>query len=189
MTELLTSPTTSLTASHDEINIKSITKCRMETMYDVSCMFLKMTNSTVSKKNLDSCIITHRPGSEFLQTAVVPMWVVYQFLVSVVLLRILIVMLTITYNKILANLNTQWKYARQSMAIFIAIYRLVLISRVLRHIVVLVSHCGGKFGTKYRWCCIGSSKLFEIFCIDFVGVSGSHYILKLGQNELFLLTI
>ena len=55
--------------------------------------------------------------------------------------------------------------------------------------VVMVSHCGGKFGTKYRWCCIGSSKLFEIFCIDFVGVSGSHYILKLGQNELFLLTI
>ena len=77
----------------------------------------------------------------------------------------------------------------QSMAIFIAIYRLVSISRVFRHIVVLVSHCGGKFGTKYRWCCIGSSKLFEIFCIDFVGVSGSHYILKLGQNELFLLTI
>merc|ERR1719481_2347767 len=30
---------TSLTAAHDEINIKSITKCRMETMYDVSCMF------------------------------------------------------------------------------------------------------------------------------------------------------
>ena len=84
----------------------------METMYDVACMSLHMKNTTVSKKNLDSCIITHRPGSEFLQTAVVPMWVVYQFLVSVVLLRILIVMLTITYNKILANLNTQWKYAR-----------------------------------------------------------------------------
>ena len=40
------------------------------------------------------------------------MWVVYQFFVSVVLLRILIVMLTITYNKILANLNNMWKYAR-----------------------------------------------------------------------------
>ena len=33
----------------------------------------------------------------------------------------------------------------QSMAIFIAIYRLASISRVFRHIVVLVSHCGGKF--------------------------------------------
>ena len=29
------------------------------------------------------------------------------------------------------------------MAIFIAIYRLVPISEVLRHIVVLVSYCGG----------------------------------------------
>ena len=85
----------------------------METMYNTVCMFIKMSNTTkVSKENLASCIITRREGSEFLQTAVVPMWVVYQFLVSVVLLRILIVMLTITYNKILANLNTQWKYAR-----------------------------------------------------------------------------
>ena len=82
-------------------------------MYNTACMFTKMSNSTkVSKDNLASCIISRRQGSEFLQTAVVPMWVVYQFLVSVVLLRILIVMLTITYNKILANLNTQWKYAR-----------------------------------------------------------------------------
>ena len=78
---------------------------------------------------------------------------------------------------------------RQSMVIFIAIYQLASKSRVFRHIVVLVSHCGGTFGEKYRWCHIGSSKLFEIICIDFVGVSGSHYILKLGQNELFLLTI
>ena len=31
------------------------------------------------------------------------MWVVYQFLVSVVLLRILIVMMTITYKKIYEN--------------------------------------------------------------------------------------
>ena len=47
----------------------------------------------------------------------------------------------------------------------------------------------GKFGAKYCWCHIGSSKLFEIICIYFVGVSGSHCILKLGQNESFLLTI
>ena len=48
----------------------------------------------------------------------------------------------------------------QSMAIYIAILCLVPISEVLRHIVVLVSHCGGKFGTKYRWCHIGGTKLF-----------------------------
>ena len=52
-----------------------------------------------------------------MQTAVVPMWVVYQFLVSVVLLRILIVMMTIAYNKIYQNLDTQWKYARLYLAI------------------------------------------------------------------------
>ena len=42
---------------------------------------------------------------------------VYQFLVSVVLLRILIVMMTIAYNKIYQNLDTQWKYARLYLAI------------------------------------------------------------------------
>ena len=71
----------------------------------------------------------------------------------------------------------------QSMTIFIAIYRLASISRVLRHIVVLVSHCGGKFGTKYCWCCIGTSKLFEIFCVDFVGVSGSCCILRIYETR------
>ena len=68
------------------------------------------------------------------------------------------------------------------MAIFIAIYRLASISRVFRHIVVLVSHCGGKFGAKYCWCHIGSSKLFEIICIDFVGVSGSHCISRIYET-------
>ena len=72
---------------------------------------------------------------------------------------------------------------KQSMAIFIAIYRLASISRVFRHIVVLVSHCGGKFGTKYCWCCIGTSKLFEIFCNNFVGVSGSHCILRIYETR------
>ena len=57
------------------------------------------------------------------------------------------------------------------------------ISRVLRHIVVLVSHCGGKFGTKYCWCCIGTSKLFEIFCVDFVRVSGSRCILRIYETR------
>jgi hypothetical protein len=37
------------------------------------------------------------------------MWAVYQFLVSVVLLRILIVMMTITYRRIYDDLDKQWK--------------------------------------------------------------------------------
>ena len=52
-----------------------------------------------------------------------------------------------------------------------------------RHIVVLVSHCCGKFETKYCWCCIGTSKLFEIFCVNFVGVSGSHCILRIYETR------
>ena len=66
----------------------------------------------MSSSHLAHCVKSRRQGGDFLQSAVVPMWVVYQFFVSVVLLRILIVMLTITYNKILANLNNMWKYAR-----------------------------------------------------------------------------
>ena len=57
---------------------------------------------------------------------------------------------------------------RQSMVIFIAIYQLASKSRVFRHIVVLVSHCGGKFEAKYHWCHIGSSIFFKIICIDFI---------------------
>ena len=67
------------------------------------------SSSSVSRDDLLECVISRRQGSENLQTAVVPMWVVYQFLVSVVLLRILIVMMTITYKKIYDNLDTQWK--------------------------------------------------------------------------------
>ena len=102
-----------LTENHQEIPVKSIVKCRMETMYTSSCINDELTNaSQVSRDNLSHCIRSRRQGGDFLQSAVVPMWVVYQFFVSVVLLRILIVMLTITYNKILANLNNMWKYAR-----------------------------------------------------------------------------
>ena len=49
-------------------------------------------------------------GADTIKTAVVPMWIFYQFMISVVLLRILIVMLTITYRKIYDNMDTQWKY-------------------------------------------------------------------------------
>ena len=72
------------------------------------------STSQVSRDDLLECVISRRQGSENLQNAVVPMWVVYQFLVSVVLLRILIVMLTITYKKIYDNMDTQWKYDRQN---------------------------------------------------------------------------
>ena len=47
--------------------------------------------------------------SSYLKSAAVPMWAVYQFLVSVVLLRILIVMMTITYRRIYDDLDKQWK--------------------------------------------------------------------------------
>merc|ERR1719356_798972 len=87
-------------------------------MYNTTCMENKMDETDkVSRGDLAECIISRRQGSENLQTAVVPMWVVYQFLVSVVLLRILIVMMTITYKKIYDNLDTQWKYARLYLAI------------------------------------------------------------------------
>ena len=109
---------TDLTSSSENINVKSISKCRMETMYNATCMLLKMDKfNEVTKDALAECVESRREGSENLQTAVVPMWVVYQFLVSVVLLRILIVMMTIAYNKIYQNLDTQWKYARLYLAI------------------------------------------------------------------------
>ena len=68
-----------------------------------------MKTVQVSSGHLAHCVKSRRQGGDFLQSAVVPMWVVYQFLVSVVLLRILIVMMTITYKKIYDNLDTQWK--------------------------------------------------------------------------------
>jgi len=108
----------SLANNREEVNVKSIERCRMETMYNTTCMAAKMAlSSKVTSQQLSECVISRRKGSENLQTAVVPMWVVYQFLVSVVLLRILIVMLTITYRKVYDTLDTQWKYARLYLAI------------------------------------------------------------------------
>ena len=102
-----------MTENKAEIHIKSITQCRVETMYRTNCMKDKIVNSTkLSAADLSSCVKERKDGDNFISKSVVPMWVVYQFFVSVVLLRILIVMLTITYNKILANLNNMWKYAR-----------------------------------------------------------------------------
>merc|ERR1719233_1167236 len=104
-----TSCLSSLANGMDKINIKDIAKCRLETMYNTTCMAIKMNGTKkVNGDTLSGCIAIGKKGSENLQTAVVPMWVVYQFLVSVVLLRILIVMMTITYRKIYDNLDTQW---------------------------------------------------------------------------------
>ena len=65
--------------------------------------------SRVSRDDMAACIMQRRPGADTIHTAVVPMWIFYQFMISVVLLRILIVMLTITYKKIYDNMDTQWK--------------------------------------------------------------------------------
>ena len=106
---------TTLTADESEINIKSINKCRMETMYSSGCIedqiesMLMQNLSKLSKSDMASCMLVQRLGADTIKTAVVPMWIFYQFMVSVVLLRILIVMTTITYRKIYDNLDTQWK--------------------------------------------------------------------------------
>merc|ERR1719445_2840748 len=71
----------------------------------------------LSRDDMAACIMQRRPGADTIHTAVVPMWIFYQFMISVVLLRILIVMLTITYKKIYDNMDTQWKYARLYLAI------------------------------------------------------------------------
>ena len=88
----------------------------METMYNSSCIeeriesMLARNLSKLSKSDMASCMLVQRLGADTIKTAVVPMWIFYQFMVSVVLLRILIVMMTITYRKIYDNLDTQWKY-------------------------------------------------------------------------------
>ena len=87
----------------------------METMYSSGCIEEQIENmlmqnlSKLSKSDMASCMKVQVQGADTIKTAVVPMWIFYQFLVSVVLLRILIVMMTITYRKIYDNLDTQWK--------------------------------------------------------------------------------
>jgi len=118
-----TSCISSLLANKSEININSIAQCKMETMYNSSCIASRIMSmvalnlTTMPKGNMHDCIKVRRLGEQTITTAVVPMWIIYQFLVSVVLLRILIVMMTITYKKIYDNLDTQWKYWRLYLAI------------------------------------------------------------------------
>lgn len=66
--------------------------------------------SRLSRDDMASCTLVRKTGADVIHKAVVPMWIFYQFMISVVLLRILIVMLTITYKKIYDNMDTQWKY-------------------------------------------------------------------------------
>merc|ERR1719445_854161 len=71
----------------------------------------------LSRDDMAACTLVRKTGADVIHKAVVPMWIFYQFMISVVLLRILIVMLTITYKKIYDNMDTQWKYARLYLAI------------------------------------------------------------------------
>ena len=84
----------------------------METMYESTCIegkILGRNASELSKGDMSDCMMAHHLGTATIKIAAVPMWIFYQFMVSVVLLRILIVMMTITYRKIYDNLDTQWK--------------------------------------------------------------------------------
>ena len=56
----------------DKINIKDIAKCRLETMYNTTCMAIKMNGTKkVNGDTLSGCIAIGKKGSENLQTAVV----------------------------------------------------------------------------------------------------------------------
>ena len=83
---------------------------RLNTFHHLRISSVLLQNlSRVSRDDMSSCILIRRPGADTIHSAVVPMWIFYQFMISVVLLRILIVMLTITYKKIYDNMDTQWK--------------------------------------------------------------------------------
>ena len=44
--------------------------------------------SRVSRDDMSSCILVRKMGADTIHSAVVPMWIFYQFMISVVLLRI-----------------------------------------------------------------------------------------------------
>ena len=75
--------------------------------------------SRLSRDDMAACTLVRKTGADVIHKAVVPMWIFYQFMISVVLLRILIVMLTITYKKIYDNMDTQWKYDIQHHSMFL----------------------------------------------------------------------
>ena len=84
-------------------------------LFSLSLLYVRIDSvltlglTRVSRDDMSSCILIRRAGADTIHSAVVPMWIFYQFMISVVLLRILIVMLTITYKKIYDNMDTQWK--------------------------------------------------------------------------------
>merc|ERR1719239_1670624 len=57
-----------LANDREEVNVKSIERCRMETMYNTTCMAAKMIlSSKVTSQQLAECVISRRKGSENLQ--------------------------------------------------------------------------------------------------------------------------
>jgi len=111
----------------DRTDMRSLSSCIVETLYNTTCILSRL-NSTeaqrINKQDIATCLVDKDAGFgstiyriNYLKSAAVPMWAVYQFLVSVVLLRILIVMMTITYRRIYDDLDKQWKYARAYMGI------------------------------------------------------------------------
>ena len=71
---------TTLTADESEINIKSINKCRMETMYSSGCIedriesMIMRNLSKLSKSDMASCMLVQRLGADTIKTAVVPVY-------------------------------------------------------------------------------------------------------------------
>ena len=74
-------------------------------------------------------------------------------------------------------------YGHQSMAIFIAILGLVSLSRGFSLIVGLVLNIGGEFVPYIVGVTLVVQNFSEIFCIDFVGLFGSKYILRIYQTS------
>jgi len=114
--------------SNVHTDMKSLRECIVETLYNTSCIISRLStkpsHARINRRDIEGCLIDRDEGFgsvvnriDYLKSAALPMWAVYQFLVSVVLLRILIVMMTITYRRIYDDLDKQWKYARAYMGI------------------------------------------------------------------------
>lgn len=115
-------------ASNDnEADLHTLGSCIVEAMYNTTCILQSVRSAggrSISQEDIGDCLLNTDAGFgstfvkiNYLKSAAVPMWMVYQFMVSVVLLRILIVMMTITYRRIYDDLDKQWKYARANTGI------------------------------------------------------------------------
>ena len=79
----------------EKLDLMTINKCQMKTIYNTTCILDKMykkvaQNVSINYNDVIDCVLARRKGASYLKTAVVPMWIFYQFLVSVVLLLSLI---------------------------------------------------------------------------------------------------